>query len=234
MTQAAPAEPMASNGLRKGMAYGEARQALMKGGWTTGAAPGSAFKASPQKIASECQGDAQQCNAWPEIESCAGTGEGACSMLWRKADGSTLRVDTLGGLRHAQVESWEEAVAAPKVGRLACPSRQFPEFLLAYRASVALQRAFTQWPLTYISLDTNSQPVPKEKVGTRTWEQMGGPIMLTTKQLNQSGLRESVSNGPNDTRVVREAGQGNGVLRKYTFRQHGGCWQLVALNDQST
>ncbi len=67
--------------LKTGMSYGEARELLVDEGWLP---------------AGTCEGDAYMCNpAYPELDSCAGTGAAPCRFQWKAGEGVATK-DGLG------------------------------------------------------------------------------------------------------------------------------------------
>ncbi len=62
-----------SGEIKTGMTYGEARERLIEDGWVP---------------AGTCEGDAFVCNpAYPELDSCAGTGTAPCRFAWKAGEG---------------------------------------------------------------------------------------------------------------------------------------------------
>lgn len=70
---AAESLTLQSGEIRTGMTYGEARELLVEDGWLP---------------AGTCEGDAFLCNpAYPELDSCAGTGTAPCRFQWKAGEG---------------------------------------------------------------------------------------------------------------------------------------------------
>jgi hypothetical protein len=65
--------------------YGSARASLMALGW----------EPAPSPTQSCAPGFEERCAAYPEAETCRGTGIAACDMLWRKS-GRLIEVQTFG------------------------------------------------------------------------------------------------------------------------------------------
>lgn len=71
--QAAESLTLQSGEVKTGMTYGEARERLIEDGWLPAGA---------------CEGDAFLCNpAYPELDSCAGTGTAPCRFQWKAGEG---------------------------------------------------------------------------------------------------------------------------------------------------
>lgn len=89
--------------LKKGVPYSQARQDLMKGGWM--AAP------IDLKLDKEtrCGTRIEICVAYPETESCSGTGMGFCLFRFEDAGRRVLTVTTVGEeLPDLTVHEWEK------------------------------------------------------------------------------------------------------------------------------
>ncbi len=90
--------------FRKGTPYATARAALLSRGW------------SPVKATEpDCEpGREDVCAAYPEAQSCAGTGFGLCTFRFRSPAGSLIEIVTHGGSVGALTIS--EVIACPKAG----------------------------------------------------------------------------------------------------------------------
>lgn len=90
-----------SLGLKKDMSYKQARQILIKNNWRPAGADSS----------QDAGLSAETFKRYPETDSCAGTGEGPCNMVFTSTNKRTLTVHTIGGLsgdaRDTTVISWE-------------------------------------------------------------------------------------------------------------------------------
>jgi len=67
--------------FKKGTPYESARKALLSSGW----------QPVPPSGESPCEAGDDSCEKMPELQSCAGTGEGNCLFLWRR-DGTVIAV----------------------------------------------------------------------------------------------------------------------------------------------
>ena len=93
--------------IKKRMSYGKARKLLLAAGWQTPALPEGGYQETDDKIISSCSGSVALCNKLPEIDSCSGSGEGYCAMIFESAE-KKLYVTTSGGLGNDTViDSWE-------------------------------------------------------------------------------------------------------------------------------
>jgi hypothetical protein len=82
------------------MNYAEAREDLLAGGWQAIRYPWATADA-------RCAGRKEVCDAYPETNSCAGTGLGQCKFVFRDGRGGYLSVVTIGEeLADLGVDAW--------------------------------------------------------------------------------------------------------------------------------
>ena len=80
--------------LQQGTSYKTVRRKLLRLGWRPVTSPDADVCQEGDTRCQEClQGDAQ-CRKWPEMEACAGTGEGSCLFVWRRK-GRVIAVSTI-------------------------------------------------------------------------------------------------------------------------------------------
>src|SRR5437764_2713918 len=77
-------KPAAYPTFKKSTPYESARKALLSSGW----------QPVPPTGESPCQPGDDSCEKMPELQSCAGTGEGNCLFLWRR-DGTVIAVSSI-------------------------------------------------------------------------------------------------------------------------------------------
>ena len=80
--------------VRQGMTYSRARAIVIKSGFFAPSLPGYGYSENDQKVISECNGNVNLCNKYPEIDSCSG--DGYCRMNFTDAYGNTFSVVTYG------------------------------------------------------------------------------------------------------------------------------------------
>lgn len=81
--------------LKQGMAYAQARKALINAGW-------QAVELSPNRDRSGTMGYIIDQLGYNEVESCSGTGMGFCRFNFTDAKGRTLAVVTVNNQRGQQ------------------------------------------------------------------------------------------------------------------------------------
>ena len=220
--------------VKEGMAYSKARQLLLKAGWHVPVLPDGGYPADHPKVASECAGNVEACNRWPEIDSCSGSGDGYCNMNWVNAAGQEVRVITSGGLDEAVLRSYEfvkpQQIAAPGMAD-ECPSLEFNAFLKAYRERTHLQDIFTDNVVKYTYID-DSGDSPQTKTISEDKNNLDAPLIEAQEKVKDMGIKVQVQQTGNKATVV-EKQDGTGFLKKYSFTKHSGCWFLSAINNQS-
>lgn len=100
-TSIAMAAPCKAPKLKQGMQYKVARRIAISAGFQAPALPAYGYSEKDPKVISECDGDVQLCNKYPEIDSC---GSGNCAMEFSDAYGNTLRIITYGELFDGSAE----------------------------------------------------------------------------------------------------------------------------------
>ena len=124
------------------------------------------------------------------------------------------------------------AQAAPaKPHGQACPSAKFPAFFAAYADSVALQRAYTDYPLAHMLLDHAAEPAREIKIALPK-EKVGFPLIPPRAQRKRAGLafRTDAVTGQNAKVSLFKEETGYQVV--YFFRKDG-CWKLERKEDRS-
>jgi hypothetical protein len=130
-----------------------------------------------------------------------------------------------GMLAHAGL-----AMAAPAKAP-ACPSASFPVFFAAYADSVALQKAFTDYPLAHVLLDHSAEQ-PREIKVQLPKAKLSFPLIPPAATRKRAGLAfrtDEVSAGSAKVMLFKED---TGYQVAYFFRKDG-CWKLERKEDRS-
>ena len=69
--------------LEQEMSYDKAREIIIGSGFQAPALPAYGYKEDDEKVTSDCFGDVELCNRFPEIEGCSG--QGHCRMSFTDA-----------------------------------------------------------------------------------------------------------------------------------------------------
>ncbi|HEY9602053.1 MAG TPA: hypothetical protein V6C85_10620, partial [Allocoleopsis sp.] len=92
--------------LRKNMPYQDAKSLLVNAGWQYASLPAYGYRETDEKVRSECFGQVNICNEYPELSACSG--QGYCLMSFYDHFGNVLSVTTYGSLmsEDLQVIGW--------------------------------------------------------------------------------------------------------------------------------
>lgn len=122
--------------------------------------------------------------------------------------------------------------------QIACPSRDFSEFIKVFSESKEVQMMFTKYPLKYVQvLDAASEPVPKESIKFLSKEEIKFPVLLDRQGLIRYGLKLNDKKIDDETYIAIETSSGEkslGHYVEYKFKRIKNCWRLTEINDQST
>lgn len=121
---------------------------------------------------------------------------------------------------------------------IACPARDFSEFIKVFSRNMEVQMAFTKYPLKYVQiLDAASEPLPRQSIKFLTKEQIKFPLIHDEKELVKYGLKLLEEKIDEETSMALEVSLGKkslGHYIEYIFKREKSCWKLVEVNDQST
>ena len=91
--------------IKQYMEYDIARKIILEAGWQSPSIPPYGYANDHPKVISECAGDTELCNKYPEIDSC---GSGYCRMQFSDAYERQLTIITYGELGNgAYIDSWK-------------------------------------------------------------------------------------------------------------------------------
>ncbi|MDR2220974.1 MAG: hypothetical protein LBE24_10435 [Methylobacillus sp.] len=240
----APASP--DSVLKLGMAYADARQALLAQGWQPAPDP-------------ECRanvvggGHETLCAAHPELDSCqicdampelsAASGDAHALMKFKRGDqilevgafGDISRWQTPGEEAELAVNGWEivspataASGAADKAAAASCPSSDFNVFLRAFADDARIQQAFVADPLQYDSIDATAEPEPKPVTHMVPAKELQFPLMA-----EENGLKAQAPVVNGDQASVKLLKEDTSYQITYHFQQTGGCWRLVRIQNDS-
>lgn len=125
------------------------------------------------------------------------------------------------------------ALAAPAKARAAaCPSQQFPAFFAAFSDNVALQKAFTAFPLAHVMLDHAVQPEPRKVSKQLPQAKLSFPLMPPKAVRTKQGLAFRVDQETDKNAKVTLFKEDTGYQVAYFFRKDA-CWKLERREDLS-
>jgi hypothetical protein len=114
----------------------------------------------------------------------------------------------------------------------ACPSDQFPAFFAKYADSVALQKAFTDYPLAHVLLDHAAQPEPQEIKVQLDKAKLSFPLIPPRAERKRAALAFRIDEVKEQNAKVSLFKNDTGYQVVYFFRKDG-CWKLERKEDRS-
>ncbi|MDO5692751.1 MAG: hypothetical protein Q4G70_09765 [Pseudomonadota bacterium] len=135
----------------------------------------------------------------------------------------------LAGFQPLSINAQEISRNQAEKNSPACPSKNFNDFLKAFRNNNNFQKIFTITPLKYSYLDDDQN----KKNILLEGSEVDFPIIESTKKLKQEGIKIKITiKKPNA--FVDEWQEGTGWRKTYIFNNKKGCWHLISVDDQST
>jgi hypothetical protein len=128
----------------------------------------------------------------------------------------------------------EPAASVPVAAAVACPSREFEQFLKAFMRDVAVQRAYTRDPYALTLYD------PQNLEAEPTTQQFAAkdvrfPVILSADDMVEHGVVYEVQRKGQDQYQVSTHSDGSGAYAvTFTFKRGAGCWELAGAVDAST
>jgi hypothetical protein len=121
-----------------------------------------------------------------------------------------------------------------QAGQVACPSRDFSEFIKAFSENTEMQAAFTKYPLQQQRLDANAEPEPKPVIRKLRRDQVSFPVLPNEAERKKQSLEVRVGSviGSNAKAFLVKPDTDYKVT--YEFELHtDSCWYLLSVDDQS-
>ena len=119
-----------------------------------------------------------------------------------------------------------------QANQIACPSRDFSEFIQAFSENTEIQVAFTQYPLLEQRLDINAEPEPKPVVRKLRRDQVSFPVFPNEAERRKQSLvlriDEKKSNHVKLTLVKADTD-----YQVNYFFSRDSCWRLKRIEDRS-
>jgi hypothetical protein len=118
--------------------------------------------------------------------------------------------------------------------KVACPARDFSEFIKAFSENTEVQMAFTKYPLKEQSLGIDAEPEPKPVVRKLRRDQVSFPVIHNEAERKKQLLELRVDSVIGSNAEVTLFKDNTGYLVTYEFEfDREGCWYLLSVNDQS-
>jgi hypothetical protein len=122
----------------------------------------------------------------------------------------------------------QNALAAPAP---ACPSQKFETFFKAYSESVAVQKAFTSYPLAHILLD-HAQDRPRQIKVAVARNKLSFPLLPGAAQRKTEQLSTRIDSVDGDQAQASVVNTERGYQKAYHFK-FSRCWKLELVEDRS-
>jgi hypothetical protein len=123
-------------------------------------------------------------------------------------------------------------LAQPGYAAQACPSAKFSAFFAAYADSVALQKAFTDYPLAHVLLDHAVEPEPREIKVRLAKGKLAFPLIPSRAERKRAALALRIDEVTAQSAKVSLFKEDTGYKVEYFFRKDA-CWKLERKEDRS-
>ncbi|MBF0308386.1 MAG: hypothetical protein HQL56_02495 [Magnetococcales bacterium] len=114
---------------------------------------------------------------------------------------------------------------------VACPSRNFNEFLDVFREDLTVQKAYTRVPLEVMVLDLSVKPEPEPVVKMKGLDEIQFPVIDSKEHMKKKSSKiiaiEHIT-----SRLMQVVVNGDGINISYFFSM-GQCWELNGIDDWS-
>lgn len=121
---------------------------------------------------------------------------------------------------------------ASRAAAPACPSDKFPVFFAKYADSVALQKAYTDYPLAHVLLDHAVEPEPRQIKVKLDKAKLTFPLILPAAERKRAKLKFRIDEVTTRNAKVTLLQPDTDYQMAYFFRKDG-CWKLERKEDQS-
>ena len=119
-----------------------------------------------------------------------------------------------------------------QAGQIACPSRDFSEFIQAFSENTAMQVAFTQYPLLEQRLDINAEPEPKLVVRKLRRDQVSFPVFPNEAERRKQSLVLRIDEKKSNHVKLTLVKEDTDYQVNYFFSRDS-CWRLKRIEDRS-
>ena len=116
--------------------------------------------------------------------------------------------------------------------QIACPSRDFPEFIKAFSENTEVQRAFTKYPLQEQRMDTDAEPEPKPVLRKLRRDQVSFPVMPNEAERKKQALVLIIEE-KKPTHVKLTLVKDDTDYQINYFFSLNSCWRLERIENES-
>jgi predicted DNA binding CopG/RHH family protein len=119
-----------------------------------------------------------------------------------------------------------------QAGQVACPSRDFSEFIKAFSENTEMQAAFTKYPLQQQRLDTNAEPEPKPVIRKLRRDQVSFPVFPNEAERKKRSLVLRIDEKKYNHVKLTLVKDDTDYQVNYFFSRNS-CWRLERIEDWS-
>ena len=113
-----------------------------------------------------------------------------------------------------------------------CPATQFSAFFPKFSDSVAVQKAFTDYPLAHVLLDHEARPAPREIKVKVEKAKLTFPLIPPAQERKRSKLALRIDEASDTHAKATLFNEDRGYKMEYFFRRDA-CWKLERIEDRS-
>lgn len=114
----------------------------------------------------------------------------------------------------------------------ACPAAKFPAFFPKFADNVAVQKAYTDYPLAHVLLDHEAKPEPREIKLTVEKTKLTFPLIPAAAERKRAKLALRIDEASDSNAKATLFNAERGYKMEYYFRKNG-CWKLERIEDRS-
>ena len=113
-----------------------------------------------------------------------------------------------------------------------CPATKFTAFFPKFADSVAVQKAFTDYPLAHVLLDHEAKPEPREIKVTVDKAKLTFPLIPPAVERKRAKLALRIDEASDTNAKATLFKDDTGYQMVYFFRKDA-CWKLERIEDRS-
>lgn len=114
----------------------------------------------------------------------------------------------------------------------ACPAAKFPAFFPKFADNVAVQKAYTDYPLAHVLLDHEAKPEPREIRVKVEKAKLTFPLIPPATERKRSKLALRIDEASDTNAKATLFNAERGYKMEYYFRKDA-CWKLERIEDRS-
>jgi len=143
-----------------------------------------------------------------------------------------LLIFSICGNAHALDPESRSVSRASGGNQIACPSRDFSEFIEAFSESNEMQMTFTRYPLQQLRLDLSAKPEPKPVVRELRRDQVSFPVIPNKAERKKKSLVLRIDENKSTHVKLTLVKPDTDYQVEYFFGLNS-CWRLERIEDWS-